>query len=196
MIHMREFNAFEARNMKFLVNKQIKYATIQITQTGINKSTLDATAPVRTFFVENNVHDFEKQLQGQDHKRFIKTFILTDVSIIETQTSIYRPVTKKGDPRIWVYGLKSYVNPDDIFSIFVYNGNLYIINLTQINIEKAYNSILINPIKDLINSLYSFATSVSDELLGLIKDRMSNWVPTTVLADTGVGREVETQLGI
>lgn len=193
---MREFNAFEVRNVKFLVNKQIKYATIQITQTGINKSTLDATAPVRAFFVENNVHDFEKQPQGQEHKRFIKTYILTDVAIIETQTSIYRPVTKKGDPRIWVYGLKSYVNPDDIFSIIVYNGNLYVINLTQIDIEKAYESVLINPIQDLINSLYSFATSVSDELLELIKDRMSDWVPTTVLADTGVGREVEAQLGI
>ena len=59
MIHMRDYNAFEARNVKFLVNKQISYATIQITQTGINKSTLDATAPVRAFFVEKNIHDFD-----------------------------------------------------------------------------------------------------------------------------------------
>lgn len=196
MIHMRDFNAFEARNVKFLVNKQIAYATIQITQTGINKSTLDATAPVRAFFVEKKIHDFEKQPQGEENKRFIKTYILTDFAIKETKSSIYRPYTKKGDPRMWVYGLKEFVNPDDIFGIFVYNQCFYVINLTQIDIEKAYKSKLVNPIQDLINSLYSFATSVSDELLGLIKDRMSDWIPTTVLADTGVGREVEAQLGI
>lgn len=46
---MREYNPFEERNVQFLVNKRIDYATIQITQTGINKSTLDATAPVRSF---------------------------------------------------------------------------------------------------------------------------------------------------
>ena len=196
MIHMRDFNAFEARNVKFLVNKQIAYATIQITQTGVNKSTLDATAPVRAFFMEKKIHDFEKQPQGEENKRFIKTYILTDFAVKETKSSIYRPYTKKGDPRMWVYGLKEFVNPDDIFGIFVYNQCFYVINLTQIDIEKAYKSKLANPIHDLIDSLYSFATSVSDELLGLIKDRMSDWIPTTVLADTGVGREVEAQLGI
>ena len=184
---MRDFNAFEVRNVKFLVNKQIAYATIQITQTGINKSTLDATAPVRAFFLEKKIHDFEKQPQGEENKRFIKTYILTHFAVKETKSSIYRPYTKKGDPRMWVYGLKDFVNPDDIFGIFVYNQCFYVINLTQIDIEKAYKSKLANPIHDLIDSLYSFATSVSDELLGLIKDRMSDWVPTTVLADTGVG---------
>ena len=146
--------------------------------------------------MEKKIHDFDKQPQGQENKRFIKTYILTDFAIKETQTSIYRPETKKGDPRIWVYGLKEFVNPDDIFAIFVYNKFFYVINLTQIDIEKAYQSKLLNPIQDLINSLYGFATSISAELLGLIKDRMSDWVPTTVLADTGVGREVEAQLGI
>lgn len=196
MIHMRDFNDFETRNIKFLVNKQIKYATIQITQTGINKSILDATAPVRVFFVENNIHDFDKQPQGTEHKRYIKSFIMKNFEIKETKTSIYRPDTKKGDPRIWVYGLKEYVNPDDIFAILVYSECLYIINLTQINIEEAYNCALANPIQDLIKSLNSIATSVSEELLCLIRDRMSDWIPTKVLADTGVGREVEYQLGI
>lgn len=193
---MRDFNAFEEKNVTFLVNKQIKYATIQITQTGINKSTLDATAPVRTFFLENGVHNFERQPQGQEHKRFIKTFILSENAMKETQTSIYRPVTKKGDPRMWIYALKGFVNPDDIFAILVYKGCLYIINLTQIDIEKSYKSFLVNPIQDLINSLYGIATSVSDELLGKIRDRMSDWLPSEIMADTGIGRTVESVLGI
>ena len=40
MIHMRDFNAFEAKNVKFLVDKQVAYATIQITETGFKKSIL------------------------------------------------------------------------------------------------------------------------------------------------------------
>ncbi len=196
MIHMREFNAFEAKNVKFLVNKQIEYATIQITQTGYKKGILDTTVPVRAYFLEKGVHDFEKQPKGQENKKIVNSYILTDTAIKETQTSLYRPETKDGDPRMWVYKLKDYVNPNDIFAIIVYMDSLYVINLTQIDIEKAYNSALVNPIKDLIISLYGIATTISDELLGLIKDRMSDWIPTTVLADTGIGREVEYQLGI
>ena len=196
MIHMREFNVFEAKNVKFLVNKQVEYATIQITQTGYKKGILDTTVPVRAYFLEKGVHDFEKQPKGQENKKIVSSYILTDTTIKETQTSLYRPETKDGDPRMWVYKLKDYVNPDDIFAIIVYMNSLYVINLSQIDIEKAYNSALVNPIKDLIISLYGIATTISEELLGLIKDRMKEWVPTKVLADTGVGREVEAQLGI
>lgn len=193
---MREFNAFEARNVKFLVNKQIEYATIQITQTGYKKSILDTTVPVRAYFLDKGVHDFEEQPKGQEHKKMITSYILTDTEIKSTQSSLYRPETKDGDPRMWIYNLKEYVDPDDIFAIIAYKGCLYVINLTKIDIEKAYKSVLINPIQDLINGLYSIATSTSDELLGLIRDRMSDWLPSEIMADTGIGRTVESVLGI
>ena len=76
---MREFNAFEAKNVRFLVNKQVAYATIQITETGFKKSILDATAPVRTYFIEKGIHDYEDQPQGPEHKKYVDTFILTDL---------------------------------------------------------------------------------------------------------------------
>lgn len=193
---MREYNSFEAKNVRFLVNKQIEYATIQITQTGFNKGILDTTIPVRAYFLEKGVHNFDEQPKGQEHKRLIDSYILTDTEIKSTQSSLYRPETKDGDPRMWVYGLKDFVKPDDIFAIIAHNGSLYVVNLTRVSIEKAYKSKLINPLQDLINSLHCIATNVSEELLGLIRDRMSDWVPTRVLADTGVGREVEYQLGI
>ncbi|MEE1022644.1 MAG: hypothetical protein U0L83_05895 [Muribaculaceae bacterium] len=95
MIHMRPYNAFETQNVKFLVNKQVEFATIQITETGLKKSILDATAPVRAYFKENSVHDYEAQLQGPEHKRSIDTYILTEDTQYLTKTSLYRPVTKK-----------------------------------------------------------------------------------------------------
>lgn len=193
---MREYNAFEAKNVRFLVNKQIKHAAIQITQTGYQKSILDATAPVRAYFLEKCVHDFANQPKGQEHKRLVNSYILTETEIIQTQSSLYRPVTKDGDPRMWVYGLKNHVNPDDIFAVIVYEGCLYVINLTQVNIERAFISVIENPIQDLINDLHGIATNVSDELLGIIRDRMSDWIPSEVMADTGIGRTVEAVLGI
>lgn len=193
---MREYNSFEKRNVQFLVNKRIDYTTIQITQTGINKSTLDATAPVRTFLKEHGVHDFEHQTQGPANKVYKKTFILNEGDQIETKTALYRPVTKKGDPRLWIYGFSKVAHPDDIFAILENKGILYVIVLTQVNIEKVYNSPILTPLKDLIESMSQMVSSVSNELLGLIKDRMSDWLPSEVMADTGIGRTVESCLGI
>lgn len=196
MIHMREFNAFEARNVKFLVNKQVEYATIQITETGFKKSILDATAPVRAYFLEKGIHNYEKQPQGPENKKLVDTFILTELSMHATQSSLYRPVTKKGDPRMWVYRINNYINPDEIFALIAYRGKLYVINLSQVDIEATYRSPLISPVRDLIDSVHGEVSSVADELLGMIRDRMSDWMPSEILADTGIGRTVETILGI
>ena len=196
MIHMRDFNDFETKNIRFLVNKQVEYATIQITETGLKKSILDATAPVRAYLVEKGIHDYGTQLQGPENKRLIETYILTGLEQRKTQSSLYRPITKKGDPRMWVYRINDYINADEIFALIAFQAKLYVVNLSQIDIEEVYNSELENPIRDLINALHGLASSVSEELLGMIQDRMNDWIPSEILADTGIGRTVESILGI
>lgn len=84
MIHIRQFNAFEERNVGFLVSKQVEYATIQITKTGLRKSIMDATAPVRAYLLEKGIHDYERQPQGPDHKCLIDTLILTETEVVST----------------------------------------------------------------------------------------------------------------
>lgn len=196
MIHMRRFNAFEERNARFLVSKQVEFATIQITETGLNKSILDATAPVRAYLLEKDIHNYENQEQGSENKRYIEAFILTETEAIGTKISLYRPVTKKGDPRMWVYKISKYICPDEIFALIAYAQRLYVINLSRIDIGKVFSSHINTPIHDLVTAIYELATSVSDELLGMIRDRMSDWIPSELLADTGIGRTVETILGI
>ena len=97
---MRPYNAFETKNLTFLVDKQVEFTTIQITETGLKKSILGATAPVRAYLKEKGVHDYEIQQQGPEHKRVIDTYILTEGDLHLTKTSLYRPVTKNGDPRL------------------------------------------------------------------------------------------------
>ena len=198
MIHMRPYNAFEARNVKFLVNKQMEFTTIQITETGLKKSILDATAPVRAYFKEKNVHDYETQLQGPEHKRIIDTYILTEEKQHYTKTSLYRPVTKKGDPRLWVNKVRDieFLHANDIFALIAHRGILFAINLTTVNIEKVCTSPIDTPLKDLIFEIAREKTSVSVELLDLIRNRMTDWMPAEILADTGIGRTVESILGI
>ncbi|MGN0212827.1 MAG: MvaI/BcnI family restriction endonuclease [Muribaculaceae bacterium] len=195
---MRPYNAFETKNVKFLVDKQVEFATIQITETGLKKSILDATAPVRAYFKEKNIHDYETQLQGPEHKRVVDTYILTEEKQHHAKTSLYRPVTKKGDPRLWVNKVRDveFLRANDIFAFIAHRGILFTINLTTVNIEKVCMSPIDTPLKDLIFEISCRKTSISNELLELIKDRMSDWMPAEILADTGIGRTVESVLGI
>lgn len=195
---MRPYNALETKNVKFLVDKQVDFTTIQITETGLKKSILDATAPVRAFFKEKNVHDYEAQLQGPEHKRIIDTFILTETAQYRTKTSLYRPVTKNGDPRLWVNKVRDveFLRANDIFALIAHTGTLYAVNLTNVNIVKVCDSPIDTPLKDLIFEMSHEKNSVSDELLELIRDRMTDWMPAEILADTGIGRTVESVLGI
>lgn len=199
MIHMREYNEQETKNVKFLVDNQIEHTTIQITETGLKKSILDATAPVRAYLKSQKIHDYEKQEQGPEAKVLVETYILTEENCFKTQTSLYRPETKQGDPRMWVNKVKGFdyfLKADDIFAIIAKEYKLYLINLTQVNIPSAYHFIKGTPLTNLIDSFEEKNHSVSEELKGLIYERMADWQPTGMNADTGIGRAIESILGI
>lgn len=197
MIHMRPFTPFEKMNMEFLVNHNIKFTQVQITATGLKKSILDATTPMRTYFKENGVHDYEYQQQGPEHKVKITTHILSRFKDTLTHTSMYRPVTKDGDPRLWISGLNKFTEADDIHAIIAANPHeLFVINITRVNIENQCTTSIANPIQDLIHDLSSYADLVSEELLSRLMDFQNIWLDTKLNADTAIGREVETLLGI
>lgn len=113
-----------------------------------------------------------------------------------TSTSLYRPETKKGDPRIWTNNLKKYCIPNDILLMLYHKEKVYVVNLTRVNIKKAYNSVIDTPLKALIRDINTEAMSVANELISLLRDVAKEWHPAEVLADTGVGRAIETLLGI
>ena len=183
--------------MEYLVNKNVKFTQVQITATGLKKSILDATTPMRTYFKENKVHDYALQNKGQDNKVIIKTYILTEYKEIETQTSLYRPETKDGDPRLWIYRLKETTEADDIHAIIAPTPtSLFVINLTKVDIVKCCESSLVNPIQDLISVFYHSSNLISNELLTILRSYENQWIDTDLRADTAIGRQVEALLGI
>ena len=78
------------------------------TETGLEKSIMDATEEVRTYLEMTGGHSYDSQCQGQEHKKQIVTKLASRGEVVDTTTSLYRPQTKNGDPRIWISGLKKH----------------------------------------------------------------------------------------
>ena len=132
---MRILTESEQNKIKILTKNQVSLALIEPTETGLKKSIMDATGPVRNFLKENNIHDYDLQQQGPEHKIIISANIYDDFTVTSSNASLYRPITKNGDPRIWFSGLTKFAMPNDIVSIIFYNGEFHIFNLTQLNVE-------------------------------------------------------------
>lgn len=194
---MRVLTESEQSKIKILTKNQVSLALIEPTENGLKKSIMDATGPVRSFLKENQIHDYDLQLQGPEHKVIINANIYTDFSLVNSNASLYRPITKNGDPRIWFSGLTKFTDPNDIVSIIFYDNEFHIFNLTQLDIENLLNTRIHNPFKELIAEISINANQVALELLAMLR-RVANEgpIPSMVAADTSVGRTLETVLGI
>ena len=194
---MRQFNEFEIENFKTLANLGVRYTTFQTYWTSLDKGYFDAIAPIRAFFLEEGIHDYSAQGQGQINKEYRDGYLLTDSLMIPAKASLYRPETKKGDPRLWFSKLHKYTDADDIFAMFHIGSTLYIINVTKTNIAERYNSPENNPVKEILTTINKQEMEVSQELLGKFIKLYDNghWYESEVQSDTGIGRAVETLLG-
>lgn len=195
---MRTLSDIELRRIKLLTENSVEFTLIEPTGTALKKSIMDATGSVRLYLKKQNVHDYEFQGKGASQNGVsINSKIILSNSLIDTTTSLYRPETKDGDPRIWVYKLKPYASPNDILAIIHFDNLLYIANVTQLDFESLIGGTLNNPLKELVKEINSDSNEVANELLGLLKEIASRgYVPAMLQADTAIGRTLETLLGI
>lgn len=114
-----------------LIQKYLReeYAFIRMTGTMLDKSIMDASYYLRKILKESNVIDYSIIGQG---KKFVKnTSILSNRNFIEKKVSYYRPKTKKGDPRFWIYNLKKYCSVGDLIYFTIYDNKLLVIPLNR-----------------------------------------------------------------
>ena len=166
------------------------------TETGLSKSILDAHGSLRSFFLGKKIHDYDKQNKGTNFKILRDAFIVTDENIIKTNISFYRPETKSGDPRFWIYKLNEYFSAFNLGAIFLKNDAIYVINLSRLrkldlnNITNtSFGEILLKNEEDIdasVNLLLEKMRTVSK--LGFVDSLRTG--------DTGVGMTLETLLGI
>ncbi len=168
---------------------------LYVTRTGHEKGILDATAPVRDYLRRSRVHNFQVQKQGKKHKRLIPARLVFFNKQIETKISVYRPKTKQGDPRIWVYGLKRYIEPNQAICIVADRGKLFVLAASD---QKLWNSAKRNgsPLGDLIKSIQRRRSVIAKELLTKIRSATAHPLRTVTAGSTGVGVTLERALGM
>ena len=194
---MRQLSESEFSRVAILTKNSVDFTLIEPTQTGIEKSIMDATGSVRVFLKEKGIHDYSLQNQGPESKVQIKSFLLEPEKTVLSIASLYRPVTKNGDPRIWFKGLGGYAAPNDILCIFIVSKELYVLNITSIDLSYLMTTSLHNPIKEIIGSINRDSNLIAEELLHLIRNiALRGPVKALLNADTAVGRTLESLLNI
>ena len=194
---MRQLSNKEIERIRLLTEKSVELCLIEPTATGLEKPIMDATGSVRTYLKANNIHDFELQKQGQESKIQVTSYLILQDSLINSVASLYRPNTKKGDPRIWFKGLGTYSKANDILGIIAFDKKLYVLNITQLDLHKLIESKIFNPLQELVNEINQISNEVADELLFKLRAiAAKGFVPALLQADTSIGRTLEKLLGI
>ena len=176
-------------------NIGVPVAFLVPTPTGYNKSIMDATSPIRELFRSEHIHDYTHQKQGPQAKVRIESYFVHTDHLEVTLASLYRPLTKKGDPRIWFDNLRHYCRPCNLLAIIIINGYIYVINLSDPQISSSlWNRGFVHDI------LIEAATKnylISCELFQKIQDiHNQGFIPSITAGDPGVGDTLEHALGI
>jgi len=165
------------------------------TATGLRKSIIDATSPLRMFLVENSIHDFSLQQQGQAHKVTLRIGLIGINSIEWRNLTLYRPATKDGDPRIWISSLGGYANPWNLLGLFLGpNRELYAINFSNDELRRSIDFDG-SPANGVLSS--QSTSDIANELKQLlIAIKAKGPIRSMRAGSTGIGFTLETLLGI
>jgi hypothetical protein len=165
------------------------------TDTGMSKSIIDAHESVRRFLKSKSLHDFDLQKQGPDNKKLIPVKLVLPDRIEDRELSLYRPQTKKGDPRMWIGRLGDYASPFNLIALVVDStGTIYIINCSRPDVW-ASRSQLGSPLNLLLQK--ASKSEVAEELLNKLRDISAmGFVDSMRSGDTGIGFTLESLLGI
>lgn len=183
-------------NKKVLTQLAIEFSIFEPTKTGLKKSILDATQVVRTHFEITNFHHYDLQGQGASEYGIKKTaFLLTSEKQIPTTVSLYRPKTKKGDPRMWFSGLPNFTYAGAQIAIVIHNDCAYLIDLSSVNLSLELESTT-SQLKKFVDDYLSENNAIANELLNKLKELAKTPIKATHVGDTAVGMSIEDALGI
>lgn len=129
-MNTRKLTQSELEKTKVLESSGITYELLFLTGTGLNKSILDATAPIAQLLKAQHIHDYDSQENGTEQKVVVPCIILSNGEREETKASLYKANTR-GDTRFWLGRLHHYASPDQVFALFIENDNIIALNLSD-----------------------------------------------------------------
>ena len=166
------------------------------TATGYHKSIMDATLSFRDFLRETGTHEYKTQLQGQDNKVFVPARLVYPDHCFDTEASLYRPITKKGDPRIWFGKLTHYCKPTDLLAVISHDKVLYVFNMSDPEVVQAFGIPGSCPHEILANCAETVSPVAKELLDKLRKIHAMGFVKGITPGDTNIGVTLEHLLGI
>lgn len=143
----RQFTELEIQNQKFLIHLHARFEIVCLSSNILKHAMFDAKKNIRSFLKEYGIHDFYTQPFGQNAKCMIRTHVLTFKRDIWTETSLYRSGTR-GDCRMWFGSvILPITDVDDLYVITAVDKELYIVNISKVNLESSCKSSFPNPIQ-------------------------------------------------
>lgn len=193
----RPLSPKESRNLAQLNQSGQNSVLLFTTRTGIGKSILDATEPMRRLLRESKVHDYSLQPQGKHNKVYKTAVVLGNYVNEEVEVSLYRPDAKKGDPRLWPSRFGRYAEPEDVFAVFVHEGKIHLLNLTRSSLANDVVKGVPNACAFFLQSLERESSAIAKELLDQLRDiAAAGPLKAVCKGDTSIGRSIEAALGI
>jgi len=188
--------------IKLLTSFNVEAGYLVPTETGMSKSILDAHGSLRGYLAENEIHDFSLQNKGTDSKVTEEINVITQNEIVTTKLSLYRPETKQGDPRIWIYRLNEFASPYNLLVFVKFKEKLFLFNASNRGLiqtdENGELALVPNtPLAELLQAKSEYLDSHAQELISKLQI-ISNmgFIESLRNGDTGVGMTLETMLGI
>lgn len=174
----------------------LETALLVPTQTGLEKSILDATGPVRDFLRLKGIHEFDSQGQGPEHKVMKECFFVTPSGLERSNISLYRPTTKTGDPRIWLgAATRHHARAWNLLALFVVKRTIYVLNMSDPFAVAALDNAG-SPFRRAIDPALDRSATFEELMEKLRGVSRQGFVRTRRPGDTGVGMTLETLLGI
>ena len=193
----RQLTEHEKSNFSVLRKFVADIAFLYLTPTGLKKSILDVVLPVRTLLKTQGIHDFSEQKQGTENKVLAPAAFIEDERVDTVNATFYRPQTKKGDPRVWFSALNHRAKPNDILALFVHEGVVHVVNLSQSHLAKFYEDGQQTETTKYVSQLSKKADAVAQQLLAKLRDiARAGPLEAVCSGDTSIGRTIETALGI
>lgn len=167
------------------------FALIRMSPTMLKKSIIDASEDIRIVLRDKNIIDYTQIPQGVKYSN--PSVVISSAGIIKGQTSLYRPMTKKGDPRFWVSKFKRVVSSEQLVYFTTDDeSNIVAIILDDYPLFEEYVVAYFGTNEDEQQVIDDFIQRIRE-----IKDK--GWVLSVSpnkLNDKDIGETLERELGI
>ena len=134
----RQLTKHELKNVQLIGRRVGNYALLFVTETGLGKSTFDATESIRALFKSSGFHDYDLQGRGRKSNGIeADAFFVDSAGLCPRKVSLFKPSAKpkqSGDPRFWPSRARSHLGPEEVAALFIHQGSLCFVNVSRENV--------------------------------------------------------------